>query len=232
MVLYLGGQNNNFQVFKRLAENNISFKNFYFCFDWKINDELLRLFKLKKYSGRDYVIYIRHNSRLLGINELFEEKYVTFSKENYNYFELKNFFRNNYLDKYIENNDEETAELVNNLYFYGDVALIFAYDGDDEHKYVENKTKKFNLKETHIPGNSNRENRLLALGFENQPHLLSDILEFRKAVVKLPRNIRYLSVDIHNKLGNPLTQLFLQNGHMLHHGSVAMVHVGRILFFD
>ena len=227
LAIYLGEQNDNFRVFKRLAESNISFEGFHYCFDWKIGDQLMRVFGLTKYADRDYVIYIRHGSRLLGINELFEDKFASYSKQRYDYFELRSFFRGNLYDKYVENDDKEAGELVNNLYFQGGAAVVFAYDLEDEHKYVEGRIDKVHLKEHHIPRESDLEQKLLKLGHQNNPRTLDDIVEFRLAVRQLPRNVRYIAMDIHNKLGNPLIQMLLQNGHMMNHGAVAVIHVGK-----
>ena len=229
-LIYLGDQNKNFQVFKRLAESNVTFKGFYFCFDWKIGNKILRKFKLTKNSDRDYLVYLRHPSRLLGINQLFEERAAIFNRETFDYFDVRTFFRSNFYDKYVENDDQETGELVNNLYFHGGVAVVFAFDWDDEHKYLEGGKPFLHLKERHMI-NANHEEVLLRLGHEDQPRVLDDVIEFRKAVKHLPRNVRYLAVDVHNKLGNPLVQLFLRNGTMLQHGSVAIVHVRKFIFF-
>jgi hypothetical protein len=164
---------------------------------------------------------------LLGINELFEDKAVSFSKLKHNYFELRNFYRRNYYDKYIENNDKEAGEMVNNLYFHGGVVMIFAFDLNDEHKYVEGRVDPVHLKEKHIPRGPNLKDKLLVLGHETNYHVVNEIINFRKAVYELPRDLRYIAVDIHNKLGNPLVQMLLQNGHMLQHGSAAIMYVGK-----
>lgn len=127
-VIYLGSHNGNYKIFRRLAENNIKFKLFYHCFDWAIGDRLMRRWEQVKLSGRDYVLYVRHDARLKGINELFEQKTSSYQPEEFDYFDLRQFFRNHFYDKYVENDAKELGDVVNNLYWQGGAALVFGYD--------------------------------------------------------------------------------------------------------
>jgi hypothetical protein len=228
-VIYVGGNNRNLKVFKRLAENNLDFQKFYSCLDWTIGDKLLKRFNMVKYSERDYILYVRHHSRLKGINELFEDQVVDYSKPKFNYFELRKFYRMNKFDKYAQNNDQEISVIVDNLFFHGGAAVVYAYDSEDPHKYVEERQDEIEKKLKSVVFNEspNKKERLFRLGFENDYKNLEGVEIFRKAAYHLPRSVNYLMVDVHNKMGNALVQLYLNNNTLLRAGMVSVVYVGN-----
>lgn len=230
-MLYVGKDNKNFRVFKRLAENNLDFKKKYYCLDWTVGDKILRRFNMVKYSGRDYVLYIRHHSRLKGINELFEDQAIEYSKLKFNYFELRKFYRMNKFDKYTQNNDEEISVLIDNLFFHGGAAVVYSYDSEDPHKYVEERHDEIEKKLKSIVFNEtpNKKEKLFRLGFENDYKNLEGVEIFRKAVYHLPRSVNYLMVDVHNKMGNSLVQLYMNNNTLLRAGMVSIVYVGNAI---
>lgn len=241
-VIYLGQKNGNYKVFRRLAENNIKFKRFYHSFDWTVGDKLLKRLNMTKYINRDYVVYIRHDSRLKGINELFESKAVSYHVEEFDYFDLRHFFKSNFYDKYVENDAKEIGDLVNNLYWFNGGALVIGYDLGDELAYHQeyqkqqqaqegNKNKKKqNIKEMKVRQHTpDKEKELLIMGIPNRGISIPFLKEFREAVLFLPRSLRYIAMDIHNKYENPLVQLFISNNVMMKPGQVYLFYVGNNL---
>lgn len=228
-VIYFGRENKNFRIYRRLAENNVDFRKFYYCFDSQIGNQIFRNYKKVKYSDMDYVVYIRHGSRLKGINNLFEDEFTEYSKGSFNYFEIRRFFKSNKYDKYIHNDGEEIVELVDNIFLHGGAVMVYAYDTEDPHRYAMDRQseveKKIKLME--LPDSPERKAKLYKLGFENDYKNLERMEIFRRSVYHLPRSIRYMSLDIHNKMGNPLYQLYMNNGVMMMPGMLSIFYTGK-----
>ena len=122
--------------------------------------------------------------------------------------------------------ETETNELINNIFFHGGAALVYAYEGS-----VQNETSNDKLKSKILPDEPHKKEKLYQLGFENDLRNLEGIQLFRKSIYPLPRSIRYLVVDIKNNMGSSINQLYMHNSVMMVPGMVTLFYTG-ITFYN